>query len=113
MSVSFEEIGQVQVTCKAQEEVVVGAVVKVTENGTVAPCAKGEVFAGVAMGLSGDGFAAVQVKGFMEANCGEDVTAGWNALCADGEGGVEKATDDTGVALWVWSVENGKAVFCL
>ena len=113
MSVSFEEIGQVQVTCKAQEEVAAGQVVKVTENGTVAPCAKGEAFAGVAMGLSGDSFAAVQVKGFMEASCGEDVTVGWNTLCANGQGGVEKTANEGGVALWVWSVENGKAVFCL
>lgn len=112
MSVSFEEIGQVLVTCKTEGEVAQGAVVKLCGDGTVGPCQKGEAFAGVAVGVAEDGYASVQVKGFVETACSSDVSVGWNSLCGDGQGGVEQASAD-GVQVLVWSVEDGVAVLCL
>lgn len=88
MNVSFEEIGRLTVTfagvdCKANE------VCKVSANGTVAPCAAGDKFCGVAEGVRG-GYAAVQVAGFAEvAYSGAAPALGYVNLCADGNGGVQ------------------------
>ena len=115
MKVSFEEIGQVLVTCQAGDGVAVGGVVKMNGNGTVAPCAAGERFCGVAVGLEEDGCAAVQVKGFVTVPCADSTVApGWAALTADGTQGVKTAgSGDKGGEVLVVSVENGSAVVCL
>lgn len=114
MKVSFEDIGQVLATCEAEESVVEGCVVKVCGNGVVGGCAAGEKFCGVAVKTSGDGYAAVQVKGFVSVPCADSsVAAGWAELAADGDGGVKKAADGAGVHTLVMCVEDGKAVLCL
>lgn len=115
MSVSFEDIGQVLVTCKAGDGVAVGGVVKMSGNGTVAGCAAGERFCGVAVSLSEDGYAAVQVKGFVTVPCADSkVVPGWAALTADGAKGVKTAdSGDKGGEVLVVSVENDTAVVCL
>ena len=115
MKVSFEDIGQVLVTCQTEGNVTAGGVVKVSRNGTVAPCAAGERFCGVALSLAEDGCAAVQVKGFMTVPCADSkVVPGWVALTADGTGGVKSAgAGDKSAEVLVMSVENGSAVVCL
>lgn len=115
MKVSFEDIGQVLVTCQAGDGVAVGGVVKMSGNGTVAPCAAGERFCGVALSLAKDGCAAVQVKGFVTVPCTDTkVVPGWAALTADGDKGVKTAgSGDKGAEVLVVSVENGCAVVCL
>ena len=61
--VSFEEIGSLLVTFYAAEGVKAGEVVKVSSNGTVAPCDEDDLFCGVAVSCE-DGVAGVQVDGF-------------------------------------------------
>lgn len=46
---SFEEMGAVTVSFAADTGVKGGQVVKVTEDGTVGPCADGDAFCGVAL----------------------------------------------------------------
>ena len=112
MSISVEEIGQVLVTCMAEENVVQEGVVKLAAADTVAPCADGDRFCGVAVSVAGDGYAAVQVKGFVTVACADStVVPGWNKLVADGSGGVK--VGDQGGEILVMSVEDGMAVLCL
>ena len=112
MSVSFEKIGQVVVTCQTNGTVEGGHVVKVTANDTVETCAAGDKFCGQAVSVARDGMIAVQVKGFMEVDCADEtVSAGWATLVADGNGGVKAA--DQGVNALVMNVAGGKAVICL
>ena len=87
MNVSFEEIGRLSVTF-AQENCAGGQVCKVSGNGTVAPCAEGDRFCGVAEHVRGN-HAAVQVAGFAEVKVTGAVGVGYVNLCADGQGGVK------------------------
>ena len=87
MNVSFEEIGRMAVTF-AQDGCESRQVCKVSENGTVAPCAAGEKFCGIVEGVRGD-FAAVQVAGFATVAVSGSVGVGYVNLCADGQGGVK------------------------
>ena len=81
MNVSFEEIGRLSVTF-AQENCAGGQVCKVSGNGTVAPCAAGDKFCGVAEHVRG-AHAAVQVAGFVEVKVTGAVDVGYVNLCAD------------------------------
>ena len=58
MNISYEEIGQVVVTCMADETVQAGSVVCLAENDTVSACTDGQAVCGVALHVSGDGYAA-------------------------------------------------------
>lgn len=115
MNISFEEIGQVLVTCQTDEGVEAGKTVKISGNGKAGPCAAGEQVCGVAVETAQDGYAAIQVKGFIGVPCKDStVSAGWAELTADGAGGVKKAgTGDKGRGILVMSVEEGQAVVCL
>ncbi|MBE6957059.1 MAG: hypothetical protein E7450_06370 [Ruminococcaceae bacterium] len=109
--ISFDDIGNVMATFYADEGVEDGQVVKVTANGTVGPCAQGDVFCGVA-GQARKGAVAVQVGGFMQVGITGEVGLGRVKLAADGKGGVQ--ADDSGVeALVVQTEQDGKAVICL
>ena len=112
MSVSFEKIGQVVVTCQTNGAVEGGHMVKLTANDTVEACAAGDKFCGQAVSQPRNGMAAVQVKGFMEVDCADEtVSVGWATLAADGNGGVKAAAQ--GVEALVMNVHGGKAVICL
>lgn len=114
MSISYEEIGQVLVTCKAAAGVKEENMVKFSGNDTVSACSAGEAFCGLAVGVSEDGYAAVQVKGFCTVPCTGSVAVGWQSLTADGNGGVKSAdTGEQGVNALVVSVNSGSAVICL
>lgn len=90
--VSFEAIGQVAATFYAADGVKAGQVVKLSADSTVAPCAEGEKFVGVAVTDAKDGCAGVQVAGFAVIPCADEtVKAGYVSLAADGNGGVKKA----------------------
>lgn len=115
MSVSFEEIGQVLVTCKVKNFVSEGAVVKIAENGTVALCAAGEDFCGVVVSMTEDNYAAVQLKGFVRVACSDStVGVGWVKVIANGFGGVKAAGSSTqGRELLVMSRDDENLVVCL
>ena len=90
MNVSFEEIGRLAVTF-GQVGCESGQVCKVSQSGTVSPCAAGDKFCGIVEGVRA-GFAAVQVAGFAEVNVTGSVALGYVSLCADGSGGVKAGT---------------------
>lgn len=96
-TVSFEGIGEVAATFYAGNGVKEGKVVKLGGDSSVAPCAAGERFFGVACGGK-DGCVSVQVQGFAQVSCADStVTVGYVSLTADGNGGVKKAgTTDAG-----------------
>lgn len=109
--ISFEDIGAVVATCAVEEGVAGGQVVKLTGNCTVAPCAAGEAFCGMAMEPR-NGLAGVQFKGFMTVTCTGEIAVGWTTLCADGSGGVKAGA--SGVSAQVICVNSdGTAVICL
>ena len=86
--ISFEGIGGDIATFHAETGVQPGQVVKLTADSTVAPCAAGERFCGVAVNAR-DGLSAVQFGGFVRLACAdESVTPGFVKLTADGSGGV-------------------------
>lgn len=112
-SISFEGVGQVLATFQCQGEVKMGQVVKVSGDGTVAPCAAGERIAGVAAVVR-DGCASVQVAGFVTVAASGVSSVGWVKLSADGAGGM-KADTSAGTAYLVVSAdsENDSAVLLL
>ena len=64
MKVSFEGIGDVMVTFEAGENVIPYSPVKICGNGTVGPCVDGDVFDGIAMDVTEDGYASVLMHGY-------------------------------------------------
>lgn len=113
--VSFEGVGQTAATFFAADGVKAGAVVKLSGDAKVAPCAAGERFCGVATTGAEGGCAGVQVSGFAVVACADTtVTAGYVSLTADGSGGVKKAADaDAGAERLVVSVSGGSATILM
>lgn len=64
MSVSFKGINEQVVTFKTEEELAVGTLVTVSDNGTVCPCAANGKIVGVVVS-SRESIAAVQISGFV------------------------------------------------
>lgn len=110
--VSFEGIGHVCATFFAADGVKAGAVVKLSDDATVAPCAAGQRFCGVAVTDAKDGCAGVQVGGFAEVACADTaVTEGYVSLTANGSGGVKKAgTNDAGAEYLVVAADGDGSV---
>ena len=74
-SISYEGVGQMMATFQCGETVKMGQVVKVSADSTVAPCAAGERIAGMAVVVR-DGFASVQLSGFIAVKAAGDSTTG-------------------------------------
>lgn len=89
MKVNFNGIGDKTVTFKA-DTATEGYVCKVSANGTVANCAAGDKFIGVARHIRA-GYADVQLGGYAQLSYTGTTapTLGWCALSADGSGGVK------------------------
>lgn len=115
MNISYEEIGQVVVTCQVAEGVTLGDVVKVNAAGEMAPCMAGDRICGQVLSIAEDGCGGVQMKGFATLACGDTgVAPGWVSLVADGDGGVKKAASgETGGELLVLRIGDNQAVVCL
>ncbi len=91
MSVSFGGFNENTATFKSTEEIAKNVPVKMSESNTVAACANGEAFCGIAVECSG-GYAGVQLSGAVTANySGTAPEVGYTALVSDGEG--VKASD--------------------
>jgi hypothetical protein len=94
MNIAFDGIREVVVTFLATEDTQAGDLVKISDQGTVAPCQAGDKFCGQVLSVE-DGAAAVQMGGFLTVNCASGCPAlGYVTLAADGAGGVKTA--DTG-----------------
>lgn len=107
--VSFDGIGQVTATFTAQEGVEAGMPVKLSANGTVAPCGDGDPLNAVAV-LVKNGCAAVQVRGFVRCKA-TGLSAGTVKLSADGSGGVKQ--DASGAAFLVAEADDESATVLL
>lgn len=103
MSVSFEGVGQVCATFLGGG-LTEGQVVKLTGNGTVGGCKEDDAFLGAAICCKEDA-CTVQVGGFVSVGyTGTAPGLGWQALAADGKGGV-KTADSGGVTCPVVDVD--------
>lgn len=118
MSISFDGIGEVTATFRLEEDsgVKTGDVVCVTGDGEVGLGAAGGQFFGVALSVSEDGYAGVQLNGLVEVAYSGATTPvpGWEMLATDGTGCVTVVEQD-GMCYLVVSVdeEAGKAVIRL
>lgn len=108
MSVSFGGFNENTATFKVTEEISKGTAVKMSQSGTVAPCADGEAFCGIANECSG-GYAGVQLSGAVTAKFSgtapevgyERLVCGSNGVKADGNGReyLVVAVDDTAATV--------------
>lgn len=110
MKVSFEGIGEQVATFEAETTgaaaVKAGSLVKLTGNGKVGACsAANDIPAGVALSVR-DGYAAVQVKGYVQAPCASGLTAGWKTVASDANGKLAAVTSG-GRGLLVVHVDSG------
>lgn len=93
MSISFGGIGEMCVTFMADESVVKGCPVKITANDTVAVCADGDRMVGIAVEAADDGYATVQLFGYVTMGyTGTAPSVGYTHLAANGNGGVKSAS---------------------
>lgn len=90
MEISMAGFGENTATFQAEEGVTPGLPVKMIANGTVGPCAAGDLFCGVAVNVRG-GYAAVQLGGYASLGyTGEAPAPGYAALGAAGGSAVTK-----------------------
>ena len=111
MKLSYEGIGQWAATFAASD-VAEGELVKISANGTVAACTKGDPFCGMVLSTARDGLAcSVALGGMMTAGySGESAPAlGWSTLAAAGAGGGKAAAEGC-TCLVVDVDESGKTV---
>ena len=100
MNVSFAGFGENIATFETAAAIPAGTPVKMSANGTVAACAAGDAFIGIAVSQRGD-FVGVQLKGYRNAAVTGSVPVGWAQLVA---GGVKAAGEDAaGVSVLVVS----------
>lgn len=109
MSISFEGIGEVSATFRAQNNAAIkpGNVLCLTDNLEVGLGSAGTIPCGVAASVSSDGYVGVVISGLLEVPyTGTSApTAGWNTLAADGLGGVSVPTEG-GASFLVISVDS-------
>lgn len=91
MKVSFTGYGENVLTFEAENSVAEGIPVKISANGTVGVCAPGDAFCGVAVNVR-NGFAGVQLKGFVTLPYTGTVALGQQVLAADTDGKVKTGT---------------------
>ena len=99
MNVSFSGFNEKSATFNCTESVAAGKAVKVSENGTVAPCTSGDVFCGIATDVRSN-CATVQLEGYIRASySGSAPALGYTALAADGNGDVDTTDNTVGFML--------------
>lgn len=104
MSISFGGIGELSVTFMADATVKKGCPVKMTANDTVKVCADGDRMIGVAVEASDDGYATIQLCGYVTLSyTGTAPSVGYTKLAANGNGGMK--SDSTGGEYLVLDVD--------
>lgn len=108
MSVSFGGMGDMIATFKTSGTVNAGAPVKMQGNGTVQACSNGDRFCGIALSVASDGYATVQLGGYIKMPySGSNFSLGYaHALAAaDGklkaDSGTQKSITSSGTTLSV------------
>ena len=98
MDISLNGFGENVATFAVSGEVKSGMPVKISANGTVAPCAAKDKFCGLVLSVH-NGYAAVQMTGY----AGTKPTVGYQTVNADGTGKVQVET--TGRLLLITDVD--------
>ncbi len=93
MNISFEGYDNSAVTFEADESVVPGAPVMLSESFTVQTAQPGESVIGVALTVRG-GYAAVQTRGVAKLPCESGLVTGWAKLTVDGSGAISGVCDE-------------------
>ncbi len=91
MNVNFNGYNENAATFLADSTVSSGIPVKMKENGTVQACTSGDGFCGVALNVR-DGYAAVQLEGYVSLPCSGEVPVGYQFLTAGAGGSIAKGT---------------------
>ena len=88
MNVGFKGIGENVATFIADSSLTAAGVpVKMSAGGTVAPCSANDNFCGVCVGVR-DGYAAVQLSGYVNLPVAEAIAVGYRKLAAAANGKV-------------------------
>ena len=85
MDIGFNGFNEQVTTFEADSTVTEGCMVKMKSTGTVTKCSADDAFLGVCLNVR-DGYAAVQVEGFVEAALTGEVTVGDSILVAAASG---------------------------
>lgn len=92
MNVNFNGYGENVATFIADSSLTeTGVPVKISADGTVAKCAKNDVFCGVCTGLRA-GYATVQLSGYVTMKAGAKIAVGYKKLAAGENGAVAEYT---------------------
>lgn len=91
MNIDFKGFMENTVTFQCDENLKAGALVKITANGTVAPCEEGDKICGVCLSVR-EGYAAVQVSGFVNVPVKAELALGFVGVAADADGKVKADT---------------------
>lgn len=92
MMVNFNGFGENSATFEADSSLTAAGVpVKISGDGKVSACASGEAFCGICTHLR-DGFATVQLAGYVTMPATEKITAGYGKIAA-GANGTVSASD--------------------
>ncbi len=82
MNINFSGYNENVVTFAVDsQDVVMGTPVKMSDSGTVTVCADGDEMAGVAVNVR-NGYAAVQLSGYIEMPTDEKMTVGYTKIAA-------------------------------
>lgn len=85
MSISFKGFNEQVLTFKTEAELAAGTLVKMSGNGTVAPCESGDKIIGVVISCR-DNTAGVQVGGYITLPySGAEPSPGYCSICAASE----------------------------
>ncbi len=111
MNVNFNGYGENVLTFIADSSITAAGVpVKISSDGTVAKCSADDVFCGVCVGLR-DGYAAVQLSGYVRLPAGSKIAVGYKKLAAGANGTV--AVNNSGRELLVVDSTATEAGFIL
>lgn len=111
MNVNFNGYGENVVTFAADAGLTEpGVPVRMSGDGTVAGCAAGEPFCGICVGVR-NGYAAVQLSGYVRAAAGAKIAAGYQKLAA-GDNGIV-AVNNAGRELLVVDADAESVGFIL
>lgn len=111
MNIDFKGFGEQVATFIADENLgKTGVPVKISANGTVTACGASENFCGICVGLR-DGYAAVQLKGFVNMAAAKNTGTGFQKLCATADGKITSAT--TGRECLVVTADDSNVGFIL
>ncbi|MBQ8860003.1 MAG: hypothetical protein IJ015_01535 [Ruminococcus sp.] len=111
MNINFSGYNENVVTFEIENtDVVMGTPVKMSKSGTVTACEDGESIIGVAVNVR-NGYAAVQLSGYIEMPTDETFTVGMNNIVSAGATKVKSGAN--GKECLVVYVDNGVVGFIL